>query len=104
MNDKDKNLPNQLNIELPDDVAEGVYSNLIIVSHSANEFVVDFVRIVPNKTQHKVKSRVILNPQTAKRLLLTLNDGIRRYEAQFGTIKDPDMNPPFPTSFHTGQA
>ena len=86
---------NQLNIELGEDVAEGVYSNLAIISHSSSEFIVDFVRIVPNMPKAKVKSRIILTPQHAKRLLNALTDNIRRFEASHGTIDEPDQ-PPFP--------
>ena len=77
---------NQLNIELPEDIAEGVYANLAVIAHSNSEFVVDFVRIVPNAPKAKVKSRVILTPEHAKRLLAALNDNIKKYEKQFGTI------------------
>ena len=63
---------NQLNIELPEEVAEGTYSNLAIISHSNSEFVVDFIRLVPNVPKAKVKSRIILTPQHAKRLLRAL--------------------------------
>ena len=83
---------NQLNIELPEDIAEGVYSNLAIISHSNSEFVVDFVRIVPNAPKAKVKSRVILTPEHAKRLLAALNDNIKKYEKQFGSIGSPGGN------------
>ena len=91
----EKKQQNQLNIELPEDVAEGVYSNLAIISHSPSEFVVDFVRIVPNMPKAKVKSRIILTPQHAKRLLIALTDNVRRFEAAHGTIDEPDQ-PPFP--------
>lgn len=99
--------PNEINIELPEDLAEGVYSNLAIITHSHSEFVLDFVRIMPNVAQAKVKSRVILTPQHAKRLLLALRDNIKRYEDSFGTIQDVDGGvPPFPMGFSgpTGQA
>ncbi|KAA3637841.1 MAG: DUF3467 domain-containing protein [Bacteroidetes bacterium] len=85
----------QLNLELPEEIAEGVYSNLAIISHSSSEFVLDFVRLMPNVPKAKVKSRIILTPQHAKRLLKALNDNIQRFEAQFGTIDEPDQ-PPFP--------
>jgi uncharacterized protein YpuA (DUF1002 family) len=73
----DNNNNNQLNIELPEDVAEGVYSNLAIISHSNAEFVVDFIRMMPNVPKAKVKTRIILTPQHAKRLLKALNDNIK---------------------------
>lgn len=83
---KNKN-QNQLNIELPEDIAEGIYSNLAIISHSHSEFVVDFVRLVPNVPKAKVKARMILTPQHAKRLLMALNENVKKFEKQFGPIK-----------------
>ena len=87
---KEKKDQNQLSIELPEQIAEGVYSNLAIISHSPTEFVVDFVQIIPNVPKAKVRSRVILAPQHAKRLLAALQDNVAKYEAQFGHIKDAD--------------
>ncbi len=101
-----ENKPNQkqLNIELPEDVAEGQYSNLAIIAHNQSEFIVDFVMMVPNVPKAKVKSRIILTPQHAKRLMKALADNIRRYEKQFGAIAEPDI-PPFPTmNFNTPTA
>ncbi len=94
---------NQLNIEISEDVAEGVYSNLAVISHSPTEFVVDFIRMMPNMPQAKVKSRIILTPQHAKRLLKALQDNVRRYELQNGTISDAEMNMP-PINFNTPPA
>jgi hypothetical protein len=79
---------NQLNIELTEDVAEGTYSNLAVISHSPSEFVFDFIRIVPNVPKAKVKARVMMTPDHAKRLLRALNENIRRYEQQFGVIQE----------------
>ena len=76
----------QIQIELPEDIAQGTYSNLAIIAHSSSEFVVDFVRIVPGVQKAKVQSRIILTPEHAKRLLLALNDNINRYESLNGTI------------------
>lgn len=87
---------NQVNIELPEDVADGTYSNLAIISHSQSEFVIDFVRMVPNVPKAKVKSRVILTPQHAKRLLKALTDNVVKFEKQFGPISEtgqPQMPP-----------
>lgn len=83
-----------INIELGEDIAEGIYSNLAIISHSNSEFVVDFVRIMPNLPKAKVKSRIILTPQHAKRLLVALKDNVQRYELQFGKIEDQDQSIP----------
>lgn len=92
---------NQINIELSEEVADGVYSNLAIISHSSSEFVVDFVRIMPNTPKAKVKSRVILTPEHAKRLLLALQDNVSKYEMKHGSIKksDNEFNPPIPMNF-----
>ena len=95
--------PNQVNIELPEDIAEGIYSNLAIISHSNSEFVVDFVRMMPNMPQAKVKSRIILTPEHAKRLLGALADNVRKYEQQFGVVQENET-PPFPMSFNTPTA
>jgi len=95
MSEKSKN-PNQINIELNDEVAQGVYSNLAVITHSSSEFVVDFVRIMPGIKKAQVKSRVILTPEHAKRLLGALTDNIKKYESVHGPIKEvkgsgPDM-------------
>lgn len=90
MNDqKESNVPGkqqQLNIELTEEVAEGVYSNLVMIAHSGEEFVLDFIRVVPGVPKAKVKSRIIVTPQHAKRLLGALADNIKRYEAANGSI------------------
>ncbi len=78
---------NQLNIELTEDMADGIYSNLAIITHSNSEFVVDFIRVMPGVPKAKVKSRIVLTPQHAKRLLGALNENIQKYEAIHGTIK-----------------
>ncbi len=100
----EKGQPNQLNIELPEEVAEGVYSNLAIISHSSGEFVVDFIRLVPNVPKAKVKARIILTPQHAKRLLRALSDNISKFEAQHGAINEPEQPPFPPMSFNTPKA
>ncbi len=79
---------NQINIELGEDVAEGIYSNLAIITHSHTEFVVDFVRLMPGVPKAKVKSRIVLTPQHAKRLMKALKENIGKYEAVHGPIKD----------------
>ena len=92
---------NQLNIELSAEVAEGTYSNLAIISHSSSEFVIDFIRMMPGTPKANVKSRIILTPEHAKRLLFALQDNISKYEQQHGKIKTPDNNiiPPLPMGF-----
>ncbi len=87
MADKPKS-DNQINIELGEEVAEGVYSNLAVITHSNTEFVVDFVRLMPGIPKAKVKSRIILTPQHAKRLLKALQENIGKFEGVHGPIKD----------------
>jgi hypothetical protein len=96
--------PNQLNIELPEDIAEGEYANLAIISHSPSEFVMDFIRLVPNVPKAKVKSRIIMTPQHAKRLLRALAENVKKYENQFGEIAEPEQPPFPPMSFNTPKA
>ncbi len=101
----DKNPNNQLNIELPEEISEGIYANLAIISHSHTEFVVDFIRMMPNVPKAKVKSRVILTPHHAKRLMKALADNIKKFETQFGVIDESDQNVSFPPmSFNTPKA
>jgi len=102
----DKNVvQQQLDIELSAEVADGVYSNMAIISHSTSEFVLDFIRMAPGIPKAKVKSRIILTPEHAKRLLLSLQDNIRKYETNFGEIKIPHPQTPgkdFPFGFNGG--
>lgn len=86
---ENNNNQDQIQIELPEEVAQGTYSNLVIISHSSSEFILDFVRILPGLPKAKVKSRIILTPEHAKRLLLALNDNINRFESQNGEINVP---------------
>ena len=99
--DNKQNPENQLNIELSAEVAEGTYSNLAIISHSSSEFVIDFIRMMPGTPKANVKSRIILTPEHAKRLLFALQDNISKYEQQHGKIKTPENNmmPPLPMGF-----
>lgn len=90
---------NQINIELSEDMAEGIYSNLAIITHSSSEFVVDFIRVMPGVPKAKVKSRVVLTPEHAKRLLSALQDNIERYEEAHGRIKIQNEPPAFPMNF-----
>ena len=81
---------NQLQIELKEEIAEGTYANLAIIAHSTSEFVLDFVRMMPGVSKAKVKSRIVMTPEHAKRLALALQDNLMRYEAQFGEIRLPE--------------
>jgi ribonuclease BN (tRNA processing enzyme) len=98
MNNTDSPQPNQLNIEISEEVADGTYSNLVIITHSHAEFIVDFVNVMPGMPKSKVKSRIILTPQHAKRFLKALDDNIHRFEEAHGDIKDQDMVE-FPLNF-----
>ena len=89
MDDKN-NQNNQLNIELSEEIAEGIYSNLAIITHSNAEFVVDFVRVMPGVPKARVKARIVLTPQHAKRLLTALADNVSKYEAIHGIIKQSE--------------
>lgn len=91
--------PNQINVELSDEMAEGVYSNLVMFAHSNSEFVLDFIRLMPGVPKAKVKSRIVLTPEHAKRMLAALKDNIEKYEANFGKIKIPEESQRYPTNF-----
>ena len=88
MNKKDQ----KINIELDQQVAEGIYSNLAIINHSVSEFIVDFVSLMPGSPKAKVKSRIILSPQHAKRLKVALEDNINRFEKSNGKIKNEEQS------------
>lgn len=104
MSDNNQPQPGQINIELDEKVAEGIYSNLAIINHSPSEFVLDFVTIMPGVPKSKVKSRIILTPQHAKRLLAALGENIHRFEVSHGEIKDSEQ-PHIPLNFGpAGQA
>jgi len=77
----------QINIELGEKEAEGIYSNLAIITHSPAEFIIDFTRIVPGVPKAKVHARIITTPQHAKMLMKALKDNIDKYESRFGEIK-----------------
>lgn len=90
----------KLNIDLPEDISDGVYSNLAIISHSQTEFICDFVQIMPGVPKAKVRSRVIMTPENAKRLLNALHDNIRKFESNVGSIKEGNQGLP-PINFGT---
>ena len=98
MEENNENLENQLNIELSEDIAEGIYSNLAIITHSPSEFVIDFIRVMPGVPKAKVKSRIVLTPEHAKRLKDALADNIEKYEHIHGKIKTQDI-PAIPMNF-----
>jgi hypothetical protein len=82
---------NQLNIELSEEIGEGIYSNLAIITHSNSEFIIDFVKVMPGVPKAKVKSRIVLTPQHAKRLVNALKDNISKYESVHGPIKETEV-------------
>ncbi|MDR0413845.1 MAG: DUF3467 domain-containing protein [Prevotellaceae bacterium] len=95
-----QNEDNELNIELKEDVALGVYSNLAIITHSAAEFIIDFVSMLPAMPKSPVVSRVILTPENAKRLMSALQENVLKYETAHGIIKvDGGGLPPIPMGF-----
>jgi len=96
MSQIDQQQPQQINIELGEKEAEGIYSNLAIISHSPAEFVLDFTRILPGVPKARVLARIVMTPQHAKLLLGALNDNILRYEQQYSeiTVNDGAMMPP----------
>ena len=84
---ENQNPDNQLQIELKEEVAQGTYANLAIITHSSSEFVLDFVRVLPGLPKAGVQSRVILAPEHAKRLQRALEENIAKYERAFGPIR-----------------
>ncbi len=86
----DKRPKGQINIDLKEDIAQGIYSNLAIITHSSAEFVLDFVRVMPGVPKAEVKSRIILTPEHAKRFMNALKDNISKFESVHGPIKKTD--------------
>ena len=83
--------PGQLNIEISEEVSEGTYANLAIITHSHAEFVIDFVNVMPGTPKSKVKSRIVLTPFHAKRFMKALIENINKFEATSGSIQDMDQ-------------
>lgn len=90
---------NQINIELSEEMAEGIYSNLAMIAHSNTEFVIDFIRLMPGVPKAKVKSRIVMTPEHAVRFLQALKDNLDRYQDTFGDIKDMSDMPKIPFNF-----
>ncbi|MBR5038920.1 MAG: DUF3467 domain-containing protein [Prevotella sp.] len=101
--DKPQQNNNGLQLELPQDVAQGQYANFAIITHSSSDFILDFARVLPGLPKAQVKSRVILAPEHAKRLLAALQENIMRYEQEFGTIRIPNQGPRTATPFPMGK-
>ncbi len=107
MKNINENQGQQLEIELPEDIADGMYCNLAVITHSHTEFIFDFIRVVPGVPKAKVKSRIIMTPHHAKRLLGALSDNIRKFEENFGNVDIENMPfQEFPMNFGgpTGEA
>ena len=96
----DKKKEQKINIELDEKTSEGIYSNLVIINHSISEFVVDFINIMPGSPKARVKSRIVLTPEHAKRFQKALSDNINRFEKSNGEIKT-NNTPPVPINFGT---
>ena len=99
MEDQEKKAGKNINIELSEEVSEGVYSNLVMIAHSSSEFVLDFIRLMPGVPKAKVKSRIVITPEHAKRLLMALDENVQKYENTFGHIKQAEEAPKFPMNF-----
>ena len=89
--------PKQFQISVPAEVEDGAYSNFAVITHSSAEFIMDFIRMLPNGGNPKVKSRIVMAPEHAKRLMYALNDNVAKYEKAYGTINlhEHRQNPPF---------
>jgi hypothetical protein len=90
---------NAINIELSEDIAEGEYANLAMIAHSSSEFVIDFIRLMPGVPKARVKARIILTPEHAKRLQAALAENLERYEQANGPIKQQNDSPMYPMGF-----
>lgn len=90
---------NQINIELSEEMAGGIYSNLSVITHSQSEFIVDFVQMMPGVPKAKVKSRIVLTPDNAKKLMQALADNVKKFEQVHGPIKVSGPQAPIPMNF-----
>lgn len=99
METQDKKNKEGINIELSEEIASGIYSNLAVINHSNSEFIVDFIQIMPGIPKAKVRSRILLTPQHAKRLKSALQENIKKFEDQFGTIQELNQNFNMPINF-----
>lgn len=95
----DQKNQNHINIELPEAVAEGHYSNLSIITHSTSEFIIDFIQLMPGVPKGKVKSRIVMTPENTKKLMLALRDNLNKFESINGKIKTLDLTNGIPMNF-----
>lgn len=103
MDNNQNNQKGQLQLDLPQDVAQGQYSNFAVITHSSSEFIVDFARMLPGVPKMQVKSRVIMAPEHAKRLAMALQENIMRYEREFGKIQIPNQKDRTIAPFNLGK-
>lgn len=103
MDNNQNNKQGQFQLELPQDVAQGEYANFAIITHSSSDFVLDFARMLPGLPKAMVKSRVVLAPEHAKRLLMALQENIMRYENEYGKIQIPNQEPRTVAPFNIGK-
>lgn len=99
-----ENPSNQLQIELNEEVAQGTYANLAVITHSSSEFILDFIRVMPGIPKAGVKSRIILTPEHAKRLMRALEENLHKYENSFGNIRLNEEEILAPLSGFAGEA
>ena len=99
MDQQNQDQQQQINIELSEEMADGTYANLAVITHSFAEFVIDFVNVMPGLPKAKVKSRIVMTPQHAKRLMRAIIDNVKRYESQNGVIKDQEQSNNLPFTF-----
>ena len=99
MNQQQPNPEGAIDVELSEEIAEGVYANRAMIAHSNSEFILDFIRLMPGVPKAKVKARIILTPEHAKRLLEALRENISRYEEANGNINEPSQNFRFPGGY-----
>ena len=104
LNMEEQNNNGQLQIELKEEVAQGTYANLAIITHSSSEFILDFIRVMPGMPKAGVQSRIVVAPEHAKRLLRALEDNIAKYERVFGPIRTSDESSIPPLASVKGEA
>ncbi|RYC67402.1 MULTISPECIES: DUF3467 domain-containing protein [Spirosoma] len=102
MNTQQQNPEGTIDVELSEEIAEGVYANLAMIAHSNSEFILDFIRLMPGVPKAKVKARIILTPEHAKRLLDALRENINRFEEAYGGINEPTDTFRFPGGGFSG--
>lgn len=102
MTNPQQNPDGSIDVELSEEIAEGVYANLAMIAHSNSEFILDFIRLMPGVPKAKVKARIILTPEHAKRLLEALRENISRFEEAYGDINNPTDAFKFPPGGFSG--